>query len=304
MREAAAHASARPRIELCSVGAMTQTTLLLGTDLAEGSARTADAAAAFALEAGYDLALVCAYGGAPEPDAMASPAAEALADRLRDERDRLEVGLAVERQRLLDRGAPIRSARLIEGRPDEVLLSEAERMGAAVLAIGPHVRWAGLLDRFFGSTAKRLVRRASCPVLVIPTAAAGPSRRELRGRRIVVGLGGVRVDTRALDAALALAVQTSAMVEAVHVGASDDALEDALDHLERVPAASESRLSGIRRMDDGPQGTTSTFLAAAERADAALLVLGAKPLPLGSGLRETFVERICRDADVPVLVVR
>ncbi|HET8822707.1 MAG TPA: universal stress protein [Thermoleophilaceae bacterium] len=68
------------------------------------------------------------------------------------------------------RAAPI----LVTGRPAEVIADEAEK-GIHVLVMGS--RSYGPLHRVFaGSTAIELMRRAPCPVIVIPRGAAVPRR--------------------------------------------------------------------------------------------------------------------------------
>jgi len=277
---------------------MPQKTLLFGTDLGEGASATVDAAAAFARAAGYDLALVCAYGGESD-EAPHSAGQAALGERLHHEGERLRSLLDAETARLTSMGTIVRSARLREGRPFEALLAEAAELDATTIAIGPHTRWAGLLDRLFGSTAVRVIRESSLPVLVLPSP---PRDLDLRGAAIVVGVGGVPVDLRAIDAALDLGEATGARVCALHIGPDDQATATAADHLAAMPET--RRLSKITRLDPMGRDTVDTFLATATTEGAALLVLGAKSLPLGMRvLSPTFVERACRHATVPVLVV-
>ena len=51
------------------------------------------------------------------------------------------------------------------GRPYEVILASAKRIGADLIVIGPHQ--PGTEDYFLGSTASRVVRFAKCSVLVV-----------------------------------------------------------------------------------------------------------------------------------------
>lgn len=52
------------------------------------------------------------------------------------------------------------------GVPCEEILSKAEALGASLIVIGTHGR-SGLDRLLFGSTAERVVRQASCPVLTV-----------------------------------------------------------------------------------------------------------------------------------------
>jgi len=53
-----------------------------------------------------------------------------------------------------------------EGYPPEVIVSEAERVGADLIAMGTHGR-SGLAHLLLGSTAERVVQKAPCPVMTV-----------------------------------------------------------------------------------------------------------------------------------------
>lgn len=53
-----------------------------------------------------------------------------------------------------------------EGYPPEVIIDEAERAGADLIAMGTHGR-SGLAHLLLGSTAERVVQSARCPVLTV-----------------------------------------------------------------------------------------------------------------------------------------
>lgn len=53
-----------------------------------------------------------------------------------------------------------------EGFPPEVILGEADAVGADLIAMGTHGR-TGLAHLVLGSTAERVVQRADCPVLTL-----------------------------------------------------------------------------------------------------------------------------------------
>lgn len=54
----------------------------------------------------------------------------------------------------------------VEGYPPEVIVTEAERIGADLIAMGTHGR-SGLAHLLLGSTAERVVQRAPCPVMTV-----------------------------------------------------------------------------------------------------------------------------------------
>lgn len=67
---------------------------------------------------------------------------------------------------LRDRGLEAH-ARLIQGPTVETLVAEAQRLDVGLIVVGSHGR--GLLSRaVLGSVSEGVMRRASCPVLVIP----------------------------------------------------------------------------------------------------------------------------------------
>lgn len=75
-------------------------------------------------------------------------------------------------ERLRDLAEPLASEGLSvktvarEGYPPEVIVGEAEAIGADLIALGTHGR-SGLTHLLLGSTAERVVHHASCPVLTV-----------------------------------------------------------------------------------------------------------------------------------------
>lgn len=61
-------------------------------------------------------------------------------------------------------------ARLVQGYTVDTILSEAERLGVGLIVVGAHHR--GPLGRaLLGSVSAGVLRKAKCPVLVVPKAA-------------------------------------------------------------------------------------------------------------------------------------
>ena len=60
---------------------------------------------------------------------------------------------------------------IVTGIPYEEVIKKAEEIGASLIVLGTHGR-TGLDHLIFGSTAERVVRSASCPVLTIRLPAA------------------------------------------------------------------------------------------------------------------------------------
>ena len=69
---------------------------------------------------------------------------------------------------------------LLEGSPAEEIVSLANEKKVDLIVLGTHGR-TGLRRVFIGSTAERLVRHATCPVLVVPNRAAGKKMQGKRG---------------------------------------------------------------------------------------------------------------------------
>ena len=60
---------------------------------------------------------------------------------------------------------------LVEGDPVDQILRESRRLAASLIVVGSHGR-RGLLDLLMGSVSTGVLRRAPCPVLVVPTRTA------------------------------------------------------------------------------------------------------------------------------------
>lgn len=128
------------------------------------------------LEFAADLAratkarLVLVHIAAPEPDFVSYDVGpeterEAVAKRLRQQHRQLQE-LA---DGLRETGLDV-TALLIQGPTVEKLLEESQRLDAGLLVVGSHGR--GAIGRvLLGSVSEAVVRRASCPVTVVPAAA-------------------------------------------------------------------------------------------------------------------------------------
>ena len=172
-------------------------------------------------------------------------------------------------------------AKAVKGRAADVLVAEAEREHATLLAVGSHGhgRTAGIL---IGSVATEIVHRAPCPVLV--------ARKNSRPfvRTIVVGLDGSPESTAAYAVAAELAERAGARLWPVvaHGGKPVDR--------ELVDALAERR-------EDSPHEPVKALVTAA--ADADLLVVGSRGL---HGLKAlgSVSERVAHEAHCSTLIVR
>jgi len=95
---------------------------------------------------------------------------QSVATELREEHR----GLQEYAQALRDRGLNV-TALLVQGYTVDMLLREADRLEATVIVCGSHGRSA-MYDLLIGSVSEALIRRSTCPVLVVPTRPKAPIR--------------------------------------------------------------------------------------------------------------------------------
>jgi len=262
--------------------------IVIGMDFGEPALAAATwVAEDFAPEA--ELVLVHALGLEPAPlgaplremtESVATVAREFGTERLR----RVAAGLG-------------RNARVEvrDGRPAPIIAEVAHACGADLIVVGPH---GGRADRprGIGSTAERLVRMSSIPVLVATEAPSG------RPERLLVPVDDVELTAAVLEWAALLMRRDGAAVTLAHVVTAPSAV-----------AAGEAWLAGLARdiRDAGRVAVEVTvgapgaaIAAAARRLSADLIVMGRRgqgrvfPGEVGSTVSE-----VLRGATCPVLLV-
>ena len=148
--------------------------ILAATDLSAPARQAAERAARLAHETGSTLTLCHALPQAPLQELRAwlgTPAADALLAKARDDTAVLAAALQAERR------VTVRP-RVDEGSVMEVLLRAADAEAADLLVLG--ARGAGFLRRLvLGTTAERLLRRTTRPLLVVRQPPHEPYRRAL-----------------------------------------------------------------------------------------------------------------------------
>jgi nucleotide-binding universal stress UspA family protein len=140
--------------------------VLVAVDFSSGTDHVLTMAARVAAASGAGLHVL--HVAAPEPgfvgyDKPGGPQdRDRRADELRDEHQALRVlADAVEESGVT--ATPL----LVKGATVEVILGEADRLGADLVVVGSHGH--GAVHRFLvGSTADALVRQSEVPVLVVP----------------------------------------------------------------------------------------------------------------------------------------
>jgi nucleotide-binding universal stress UspA family protein len=103
----------------------------------------------------------------PDPDFVGYDAGpqsvrDQVAEHLREEHQRLQSTAADLRQAGLDA-----TALLVQGATAEKILAEAEKHAADLIVMGSHGRGA-MYRTLMGSVSERVLRKAACPVTIIP----------------------------------------------------------------------------------------------------------------------------------------
>ncbi|HEX5760604.1 MAG TPA: universal stress protein [Thermoanaerobaculia bacterium] len=277
--------------------------IVIGTSLASESDAVVDAGVALALASGAGVELVHAL---PRPVDL-YPGAPALGEdwflTLEQElRERLDAQAAA---RGLDRVRHVRRVEL--GPPHQVLLARAAPAGLVVIgaAVGgtPH-------RRLLGSTADRLLRRASCPVLIVRPGCAMPPVRVLLATDLSATAVGVL--RRGLEVALpAEGARADVEVLFVHTVSSETSIHFTREQMHRF---AEEELWRVARtaLPDGPlvrcnvrQGyVAEEIIAEAESCKPDLLVVGTHGASgLERALLGSVAAQVVRDAPGSVLVV-
>ncbi|MDE0204763.1 MAG: universal stress protein [Candidatus Tectomicrobia bacterium] len=132
--------------------------LLVPTDFSEDADRAVDYAVGLAQELKASLTLMTAtyIGDTPE-------VSQSYIEKVRAEaQHRIE---AV-RQRVEDTGVAVKVV-MVSGPPAQRITETAQKEAADLIVMGTHGR-TGLRHMLIGSVAERVVRHATCPVLVVP----------------------------------------------------------------------------------------------------------------------------------------
>lgn len=137
--------------------------ILVPVDFSKGSDRAVAQAEQLAAALGAKIELFHAYQlpvfALPDSSVTVSPTYIAdLTDRAQQELNRHRDALAA-------RGV-IATAKLLEGNAAEAIVERAQAIGASMIVLGTHGR-SGFRRFLLGSTAERVVRMATVPVLTV-----------------------------------------------------------------------------------------------------------------------------------------
>jgi len=298
-------------------------------DLSSASAEPTELAARLAVATRTPLHLVHVTGVGPET-LRGEPTSEAdrvFRERLEGRRAAAAEGLERARVEAEKLGPPALSV-LLEGRPWEALVSYAERCEASLVCVGPHghagpheTHRRGFTEWILGSTADRVLRHASCPVLVA-------MRHGERASPLLAGTWLVAIDFSAQSVgaaklALELARACASTLIALHVVADPFAQLDPTGEEEPFPPVIDLRHAALGQrsaeleafvkleLGDGVEtrvaiGEPSDEIAeVAREVNARVVVMGTHGRTgLTRLLLGSTAERTLRRSTAPVLCVR
>lgn len=140
-------------------------TVLAALDFSDVSDRVVDTAASLARV--YGAVLYLLHVEPPEPDFVGyEPGPQHVREMVAAEAIRHFKEEHTLRDRLRATGIEVHSL-VIQGIADEKILDEAEKMNADLIVVGTHGHGA-VYHLLLGSVGEGVVKRASCPVLVVP----------------------------------------------------------------------------------------------------------------------------------------
>ena len=141
--------------------------ILVATDFAESAERALACAVQLARRHGAELILLHVYMDLPAYPEVTAGQVEAIYE---EQRGWIESALERRARSARTEGLLARAV-LRTGSPASTVAEMARREGADLIVVGSHGR-AGLDRLILGSVAERVVRLASCPVLVVKSAEA------------------------------------------------------------------------------------------------------------------------------------
>jgi nucleotide-binding universal stress UspA family protein len=112
-------------------------------------------------------------------------------------------------------GVPI-EFEIAEGHPAGAIVARAGELSADLLVLGTHGR-SGFERWVLGSVTEKVLRKALCPVLTVPTRASDVAGQRVVFRRIVCAVDFSECSMHALDYAISLAEEAHASLTVVHV---------------------------------------------------------------------------------------
>lgn len=289
--------------------------ILVATDLGEGSDEVVREAARLAAASGAALHLLHAVDLRPAPYLADEAGGIVLAETMRE----AEAGIEGQARRVVPEGVAVASRRVVAHVAYRAVRDAADEVGADLVVLGPHRRWP-VIDGLLGSTADRVIRTLGVPVLVL----RGPLTLPMR--RMVVPLDLSELARGALDLALGWsgafgrATDPTGLpgreVRVLHVIPRLFEMEDfPFDRAVVGPELGREVAEALRRVEpaealdvrqellwgDDPAGEITRY---AEREGADVLVMGTHGYgAIRRALLGGVTSRVARTASCPVLLV-
>ncbi|OFW13418.1 MAG: hypothetical protein A3H29_16850 [Acidobacteria bacterium RIFCSPLOWO2_02_FULL_67_21] len=295
--------------------------ILCPVDFSECSRHAFDYAAAIARW--YGSAITMLYVQPLVPLAAVAPGAPAFPAYVMTAAERSALIAGMRRLAEGEAGAnPVVDYQVAEGSVGVEILALAEKLSCDLMVMGTHGR-SGFDRLLLGSVTERILRKAACPVLVVPPRAPDAVPLAPVFRRILCAVDFSDCSLKALDFAISLAEEADARLTVLHVvefmPEEEEVLTGTPDTVRKFVAETEAERR--RRLDALVPGavrsycTVETEMArgkpgrailrvAAERA-ADLIVLGVH----GRGAADLAVfgsttQHVVRAAACPVLTLR
>ena len=291
------------------------TTILCPIDLSDISSHVVDHASALARWYGARLTLLHIVIDGPAMGVPPLPIGEAQRDEL----------LAAMRKAAASVPASVQTEFLIRQatEADAAILELAAEQGASLLVLGTHGR-SGFKRLLLGSVAERVVRKSTCPTLVVPPRAADiPADTPVQFRQIVCAVEFSESSRLAAAQAILLTRQTAAHLTLLHVIETPPELfadTTATDfNVDQIRAAAEAEalrcLRGLIPPDSKAPGTIETaveegepsrwVLRKASDVHADLIVMGVRGRnAVDLTVFGSTANHVVREATCPVLIVR
>ena len=143
-------------------------TIVVATDGSPTAGAALDVALELAREGGHRIAVITVWRALQGDFGLAYPATAVLGDLLEAERRHAEETLAEAVARATAAGVDV-TTRLATGDPAERICAYARELDARLVAMGTH-GYGAVKSLLLGSVSGTVLRRAGCPVLVVPPA--------------------------------------------------------------------------------------------------------------------------------------
>ncbi len=200
------------------------------------------------------------------------------------------------------------------------ILDAAEKLPASLIVMGTHGA-SGFERLMLGSVTEKVLRKANCPVLVVPRRADAPGGKPIVFRRILCAVDFSPCSRRAVSYALSLAEEAGGALTFLHVveGFDDEPLTTAhfniAEYRQHLRRAAEERLGDLVPSETRSWCECRTtvragkpyreILEAARSMEADLIVVGVRGRnAVDLALFGSTTNQVVRGAECPVLTVR